>query len=84
MGFGFWRGVTRTSLSDAASSATTDFPLSIQPRGVRSRAAGGSSRQARERTGPDAAAARWARAKMAVAREPVGMGRSLPGRVARD
>jgi hypothetical protein len=36
---GFWRGVTRTSLNDAASSATTDFPLSILPRGVRSRAA---------------------------------------------
>jgi hypothetical protein len=31
--------VTRTSLNDAASSATTDFPLSILPRGVRSRAA---------------------------------------------
>jgi hypothetical protein len=31
LGLGLWRGVTRTSLSDAVSSATTDLPLSIQP-----------------------------------------------------
>jgi len=49
LGLGFWRGATRTTLNDAASSATTDFPLSILPRGVRSRAAVGSSRRARER-----------------------------------